>query len=51
MEKYHENIYSEEQRDAEYLWNLIKCVKIITSKANKIEFYFIYHIIAFYTGI
>ena len=44
-------IISEEQRDAEYLWNLIKCDKITTSNANNIKGFSFYLIIARFIGI
>ena len=44
-------VISEEQRDAEYLWNLIKCDKITTSNAMNIKGFSLYLIIALYTGI
>ena len=48
---YGDIIISEEQRDAEYLWNLINCDKITTSNANNIKGFSFPLIIALYTGI
>ena len=44
-------IISEEQRDAEYLWNLINCDKITTSNANNIKGFSFPLIIALHKGI